>query len=353
MWIGVLVLILVGNAEAQQLRGNIDVAGERVDRHLIGWGLDLDQPTRSSKFEIMGQSYNSETGQWEWKSMLPSTEMFTNVVRPDVNKAFKITGAHGFSVPAPSWMFGRMTHSWLYVQEVTHGEWYQINEKPKITVLRFLGDTRPAITATVKDRRGNLLDSYSDGVRVTIYRIEEDGLYYESGQNHITGNCYVVSGKLSCWEGSDWENGGKLTLGRYRVEVKGNNTQLYTSHEFQYTGANLSLGDITLQPWMEMTVKSTVVLGRTVKLVVEVEHWEEGSIEICGTVRGRVVTSDDGNVSFGCQVATKGRHLYEFEFTVPQEFPEGFWVSYKFTLGPVGDGWRPIGELWDSRRIER
>lgn len=87
--------------------------------------------------------------------------------------------------------------------------------------------------------------------------------------------------------------------------------------------------------------------------MVEVEHWEDTPIEVCGTVRGRGISTYDVLVPFGCLMTEKGKRSYNFKLDVPAKFPAGMWVSYKFTMQPVGNPWEPIGELWGDALIER
>jgi hypothetical protein len=216
----------------------------------------------------------------------------------------------------------------------------------------------PSVTGLVMSSRGDLLDSSTGFVQVTLLRMTEEGwLNYESWLNEDTGNCQVKKGKFTCWEGQDTTNGNRLTPGDYRVEIFADGMQVF-SKGFRYYGTYLDLGNLVVEPLLGIYITEATFNGRRVNVTVEVEsidNQKKGkSFEICATARGRGINTYDVIVPFGCQMVKKGRQqAYSFQLPIPKDFPEGFWVNYKFTVGEVGNPWEFSGEVWGYTLIRR
>jgi len=338
--------------------GNIDSGPENGDGLIVGWLTNPNSLSRSSYFYLENETYNQFTGQWE---RFVTHGGITKVIRQDVNSAWGLTGKHGFSVAATSSYYGHLNKIHLYGWDDVLGEWYEVNQSnPKVSIVREKNDNRPSVSGWVKTLQGELLDSFNGGyVQVTLLRMNEEGgwLSYESWQNDSTGNCYVQQGRFSCWEGTDWENGNRLNPGEYRIEIQAEGMQIF-SKSFRYYGNSLELGDLVLEPFAGMSIVRSSFNGRHLRVTVEVDSDQQNRkgqpLEVCGTVRGRGVNTYDVFVPFGCQPWKKGKkQSYEFQMEIPKEFPAGFWVSYKFTLGESGNPWQFSGEVWGYTLIRR
>ncbi|MES3005239.1 MAG: hypothetical protein V4690_04020 [Patescibacteria group bacterium] len=357
-WFAVLVLAILPTAvSAQTYEGNID----RADKGGIhGWLANPVYPNDSSFYEVWGEFTNPETNKTESCYI---GGYLTLVERTDVNAYLGVGGKHGFYLPATSCMYGKMVTIRVYGYDWEWDWWYEVqylSGQPGHSIVRADDDVRGTVTGKLVTARGSrdLFDSFAGGLypQVTLLRMvkhEELGyeyLSYESYQNQSTGNCYVQKNVFNCWEG--WGRERELQSGDYRLEISANGMQLL-SQPFRYDGGNLNFGDLVLIPHTEMIIRQTIDLGRKKVIVIEVEHWEDKPIEVCGVVRGRGVNTYDANVPFGCQIFEKGKHGKAFQLDVPEKFAAGMWVSYKFTMQPVGNPWEIMGELWGNALIER
>jgi len=350
IWCMLLVLFLFPTTVSAQTReGNVDIADSRG---IHAWLANPAHPDQPSYYEVVGEYTDSTTRKMHTRYIGGG---LTQVERSDVNKHLGVTGNHAFSLAFQKWMTGKQVTIRIYGYDWNSNEWYEVqylSGQPGHSIVRSEDDRRGSVRGKLITRRADNFDSFLGSyVQVTLLRMTEHGyLTYESSQDEVTGNCAVQKNVFSCWEG--WGEGRTLLSGDYRLEVLASGMQIL-SLPFRYNGGELNFGDVVLTPLAEMTITQTVVLARQVKITVEAEQWEGQSIEVCGAVRSRGINTYDANVPLGCQVARQGKHRYEFSLMVPDEFPAGLWVSYKFTIQPAGNGWKVIGEMWGNALIER
>lgn len=338
-----LVFSIPATAQILPVEGNLDRA------NLVEFGGWASSPTfdmNHALVRIVGRFHNETWGGQELQVVL--AEDLARHFRSDV-------GYKAFSFASPGWWFkGRKTR---VCAQVYHYGFLDDNKNPtlfdlpgcKTVIVRMDGDSRPSVKARILGTNGKTLDPNNEWVEVSLRRTRTP--IRESSENLVTGNCTVNVGEVACWEG---QTDGAITFGEdYQlvVSASGYQTRYLEVRNFQ---GDVDLGEVVLEPLLEVSIFQQVLIGRRLHIVVDVEQYL-GDMELVLQVHGSPGPTSEWAASFDAEkrkVQSAGRSRHDFVLEVPEDFPVGNYVNYRVVMNHRGP-WRPVGFAYQSTFIER